>query len=158
MKAYMSFETLFFTSITNWHCKMSFGQVDGVWKGSCLCKLPWKYWVISVQLLVEWLMLTETILLQNCYNHPLYRSLLWRSVFFSIFAVTVEIFCERENYFGKWRNGRLAGGRSHSHLFCCHEEKGKTKLAPIFSFWSNFFSSQNHFCFLSPHEMYIPDT
>ena len=78
--------------------------------------------------------------------------------FFSIFAVTVEIFCERENYFGKWRNGRLAGGRSHSHLFCCHEEKGKTKLAPIFSFWSNFFSSQNHFCFLSPHEMYIPDT
>ena len=79
-------------------------------------------------------------------------------IFFSIFAVTVEIFCERENYFGKWRNGRLAGGRSHSHLFCCHEEKGKTKLAPIFSFWSNFFSSQNHFCFLSPHEMYIPDT
>ena len=70
--------------------------------------------------------------------------------FFSIFAVTVEIFCERENYFGKWRNGRLAGGRSHSHLFCCHEEKGKTKLAPIFSFGPISFSSQNHFYFLFP--------
>ena len=42
----------------------------------------------------------------------------------------VQIFCERKNYFGKWRNGRLAGGRSHSHLFCCHTEKGKAKLAP----------------------------
>ena len=41
-----------------------------------------------------------------------------------------QIFPEKKNYFVKWRNGRLAGGRSRSHLFCCHRtEKGKTKLA-----------------------------
>ena len=70
--------------------------------------------------------------------------------FFSIFAVTVEIFCEREIYFGKWRNGRLAGGRSHSHLFCCHEEKGKTKLAPIFVFGPISFLVKITFAFYLP--------
>ena len=29
----------------------------------------------------------------------------------------VQIFSEMRNYFGKWRNGRLAGGLGHSNFF-----------------------------------------